>query len=202
MSSSRRFTLPDDETVPPPHTEHVYPYSFQPLQVTCNYQPVDSTPDACTGRDHPFNINAPTTTPRRRNLSPSPSPKPKQNKIYLFGFRPFDDRFDSTDIAHRTVLGKLYAQMAGDVSSHTNITTNAKAGFAMVWFAVSDPELVIVTTIHGSTRIPYARHLEKLQDILGLEEGPMWVPDDGMVFREDRNVSVVVSSRCSVFLRC
>lgn len=79
------------------------------------------------------------------------------------------------------LLGKM-GDAVSDMPFYVTIT--AKSPIVLVFFAIYHPKLKVATARAGNTLVPCADRLEKLQEILGVKEDPIWHPhvDDGSIW--------------------
>ncbi|KAJ7784706.1 hypothetical protein B0H16DRAFT_1877112 [Mycena metata] len=109
-----------------------------------------------------------------------PPPAPEYPKVlYFYGYKLYDS-FDETNEEELERVGRvLGAQL--HIPRHSCLVTEPDV--VLVFLALNDPELGVITPRHGCFKIPHKPLLDKFESELGIEGGPAWFPDDGLIFR-------------------
>jgi hypothetical protein len=90
------------------------------------------------------------------------------------------DNFDPKKEEHLEHLGRIMMAV-GRVKPHAQLIYQSTS--VLVFFAIADPEVdFIITPRPGSSKVPCPSLLDKFQETVAAESGPMWYPEDGLIF--------------------
>ncbi|KAJ7695652.1 hypothetical protein B0H17DRAFT_1271033 [Mycena rosella] len=108
-----------------------------------------------------------------------PPPPPAQDGLYIYGYKIFDD-FDAKNNLQVRRMGEIMcAETICELGLYTSLSTSYPT--VILYLAIYSPDVGIITRRLG-TRVPGPVLLQKLQQEIGLECGPTWLPDNDTFF--------------------
>ncbi|KAJ7719953.1 hypothetical protein B0H16DRAFT_1794176 [Mycena metata] len=110
----------------------------------------------------------------------SPPPAPEYPKVlHFYGYKLYET-FDETNDEDMERVGKISGASV-HIPLHSHVVS--KPNGVLVFLALHDPELGIITPRSGCSKVPYKPLLDKFEAELGINAGPAWFPEDGLIFR-------------------
>ncbi|KAJ7169108.1 hypothetical protein C8R43DRAFT_1103421 [Mycena crocata] len=114
--------------------------------------------------------------PDEETAMPPPPPDPEGS--FYYGYKIFDGNFDETIPDHDARLGRAMCA-ASRLGPYTEIFCELPT--VVVYLALYNPKLGIVTHPAGRSRVPGPQHLNALEKEMGVDGGPVWLKDENFI---------------------